>query len=77
MLWQCSGGELAMSRRAASFPRIVRCEPRIKDHESRVLCCWMCRVELEEIPLADGRAAVICVGCDLIGVADEVALAVN
>jgi hypothetical protein len=37
----------------------------------------MCRVELEEIPLADGRAAVICVGCDLIGVADEVALAVN
>jgi hypothetical protein len=41
---------------------------------ARILCCWMCRVELEPIQLADGSSAVVCVGCDLIGLTEEVAV---
>jgi hypothetical protein len=39
---------------------------------ARILCCRWCRIEYERIALADGRAAVICVACDLVGVAHEV-----
>jgi len=35
-------------------------------------CCRLCRTELEPIALADGTAALVCIGCDLIGLASEV-----
>jgi hypothetical protein len=41
---------------------------------AKILCCWMCRVELEPIGLADGSGAMLCVGCDMIGFAEEVTL---
>ena len=36
-------------------------------------CCRLCRVEIEPIALADGTAALICIDCDRIGLAHEVA----
>jgi hypothetical protein len=41
---------------------------------ARIVCCWACRVELEPIRLADGSSAILCVACDVIGFAHEVAL---
>lgn len=41
---------------------------------ARILCCWMCRVELEPIRLADGTSAILCVGCDVIGFGHETTL---
>lgn len=35
--------------------------------------CIYCGVELAPFTLADGSVAVVCVGCDLIGEADDVA----
>jgi len=34
--------------------------------------CRTCRVSLEKIALADGTAILMCVDCDLIGLAHEV-----
>lgn len=39
---------------------------------ARILHCRLCRVELERIPIAGGHAALVCIDCDLIGVAHEV-----
>jgi hypothetical protein len=38
---------------------------------ARVLQCRFCRLELEAVPIAGGHAAVICLDCDLIGLAHE------
>jgi hypothetical protein len=35
--------------------------------------CRLCLIEIEPIALADGTAAVVCVDCDLMGLAHEVA----
>lgn len=39
---------------------------------ARILCCQWCRVEFERIPVAGGHAALVCIDCDLIGLAHEV-----
>ncbi len=39
----------------------------------RLLCCRLCRVEMTRIELADRSVAILCLGCDSIGVEDEVA----
>lgn len=39
---------------------------------ARILHCRLCRVELERIPIAGGHATLICLDCDLIGLAHEV-----
>jgi hypothetical protein len=41
---------------------------------ARIVSCRMCLVECERIVLADGRAALICVACDLVGLAHEIEL---
>jgi hypothetical protein len=38
----------------------------------KAFCCRYCRVEIEPIGLANGSAALICIGCDLIGIEHEV-----
>jgi hypothetical protein len=38
-----------------------------------LFCCRRCVVEIEPIGLADGTAALVCVACDVIGLAHEVA----
>lgn len=38
-----------------------------------VLACVECRCELERIPLASGRAVVVCLSCEMIGDEREVA----
>lgn len=40
---------------------------------ARLFCCRLCRVELAPIALADGRAVLVCVDCDTIGLAHEIA----
>jgi hypothetical protein len=35
--------------------------------------CRLCMVEIEPLALADGTAALVCVDCDIIGLAHEVA----
>jgi hypothetical protein len=40
---------------------------------AKLFCCRLCRVEMAPIALADGRAVLLCVDCDLIGHAHEVA----
>jgi hypothetical protein len=37
-----------------------------------LFCCRRCVVEIEPIGLADGTAALVCVACDVIGLAHEV-----
>jgi len=37
-----------------------------------ILHCRFCCVELERIPIAGGHATLICVDCDLHGLAHEV-----
>ena len=39
----------------------------------KFFCCRRCLVEVEPIKLADGTAALICIDCDLIGLAHEIA----
>ena len=39
---------------------------------ARILHCRYCRVELEAIAIAGGHATLICLDCDLIGLAHEV-----
>lgn len=39
---------------------------------ARILHCRYCRVELEAIPIAGGHATLICLDCDLVGLAHEV-----
>jgi hypothetical protein len=39
----------------------------------KFFCCRRCLVEIEPIKLADGTAALVCIDCDLIGLAHEVA----
>lgn len=39
---------------------------------ARLLHCRLCCVELERIPIAGGHATLICLDCDLIGLAHEV-----
>jgi hypothetical protein len=39
---------------------------------ARILCCQWCRVEFDRIPIAGGHAALVCVDCDLLGLAHEV-----
>jgi hypothetical protein len=41
---------------------------------ARIVSCRICRVECERVPLAGGRAALICVTCDLVGLAHEIEL---
>ena len=41
---------------------------------ARILCCVHCRAVLEEIMLADRSVVVVCIGCEMIGNAREVAL---
>jgi hypothetical protein len=38
---------------------------------ARILHCRLCRVEFERIPIAGGHATLICLDCDLIGLAHE------
>jgi hypothetical protein len=38
-----------------------------------LFCCRRCVVEIEPVELADGTAALVCVACDVIGLAHEVA----
>jgi hypothetical protein len=38
----------------------------------KFFCCRRCRVAVEPIVLADGTAALVCIDCDLIGLAHEV-----
>jgi hypothetical protein len=38
---------------------------------ARLFCCRFCRVEMAPIALADGCAVLLCVDCDLIGLAHE------
>jgi hypothetical protein len=40
----------------------------------RIFSCVSCRAILEEIRLADGSLVVVCITCDTIGNAHEVAL---
>src|SRR2546430_14243586 len=40
---------------------------------AKLFCCRLCRIEIEPIALADGMVALVCVDCDLIGLAHEVA----
>ena len=39
----------------------------------KIFCCRRCQVEIEPIKLADGTAALICIDCDVIGLAHEIA----
>ncbi len=39
----------------------------------KFFCCRRCLVEIEPIKLADGTAALVCIDCDLIGLAHELA----
>lgn len=39
---------------------------------ARILCCQWCRVEFERVPIAGGQAALVCIDCDLMGLAHEV-----
>jgi hypothetical protein len=36
------------------------------------LTCRFCRVEMVPVALADGSVAIVCIGCDLIGLAHEI-----
>jgi hypothetical protein len=38
----------------------------------KFFCCRGCLVEIEPIKLADGTAALVCIDCDLIGLAHEI-----
>jgi hypothetical protein len=40
---------------------------------AKLLCCRLCRVEMRPIAFAEGRAVLVCVDCDMIGLAHEVA----
>jgi hypothetical protein len=40
---------------------------------AKLFHCRFCMVEIEALALADGSAALICVDCDVIGLAHEVA----
>jgi hypothetical protein len=40
----------------------------------RALVCTSCRCTLESIEVANGRAMVICIACEGVGNADEIAL---
>ena len=40
---------------------------------AKLLTCRCCVVELVQVELADGTAALVCVDCDAIGLAHEVA----
>jgi hypothetical protein len=39
----------------------------------KFFCCRRCLVEIEPIKLADDTAALICIDCDLVGLAHEIA----
>jgi hypothetical protein len=39
----------------------------------KFFCCRRCLVEIEPIKLADGTAALICIDCDLVDLAHEIA----
>jgi len=41
---------------------------------AKILWCAHCRTVLEEVTLHDRSVVVLCIGCDLVGNAGEVAL---
>jgi hypothetical protein len=40
---------------------------------AKLFICRFCVVELTQVELADGTAALVCVDCDAIGLAHEIA----
>jgi hypothetical protein len=40
---------------------------------AKLFCCRVCMIEMARVELADGTAALICVDCDVIGLAHEMA----
>jgi hypothetical protein len=40
---------------------------------AKLFACRLCMIELLRVELADGTAALVCVDCDAIGLAHEIA----